>query len=237
MLDQTDFQTDAAAHADTAASAPEPLSKAILAYQWIKARITDGSFSPGYRLVLGQIATAVGVSQVPVREAIRLLESEGLVTFERNVGAQVAVIDADEYVHTMQTLSLVEGLATALAAPALAPHTLQQARAINQAMAECLLDFDPVAFTRLNREFHTVLFEACSNPHLLDLVDRYWVRLGTIRESTFSYVPGRAAESVVEHTALLDLVASGADPLAIEMAARNHRLATVNAFLRQQHKA
>src|SRR5680860_265440 len=165
MLEQTDLHADAMAPADTTASAPEPPSKASLAYQWIKARITDGSFSPGYRLVLGQIATAVGVSQVPVREAIRLLESEGLVTFERNVGAQVAVIDADEYAHTMQTLGLVEGLATALAAPALAPHTLQQARAINQAMAECLQDFDPLKFTRLNREFHTLLFEACPNPH------------------------------------------------------------------------
>jgi len=237
MLDHTELPADAAAPAGPEASAPESLSKAILAYQWIKARITDGSFTPGYRLVLGQIATAVGVSQVPVREAIRLLESEGLVTFERNVGAQVAVIDAEEYAHTMQTLGLVEGLATALAAPGLAPHALQQARAINTAMAACLLDFDPVAFTRLNREFHTLLFEACPNPHLLDLVERYWVRLGTIRESTFSFVPGRATESVAEHAALLDLIASGADPLAIEMATRNHRLATVNAFLRQQHRA
>lgn len=67
--------------------------------------------------MLGQIAQELGVSAVPVREAIRLLEAEGLVTFERNVGAQVAMVDEIEYQHTMQTLALVEGYATALAVP------------------------------------------------------------------------------------------------------------------------
>ena len=211
------------------------LSKAQLAHQWIRARITDGSFSPGYRLVLGQIAREIGVSTVPVREAIRLLEAEGLVTFERNVGAQVAMLDATEYTHTMQTLALVEGYATALSAPRLDAETLLRARAINTEMAGCLHHFDPVRFTSLNREFHSALFEACSNAHILDLVQRGWSRLGTLRESTFSFVPGRAHESVAEHTALLDLIENGADPLQIELAARDHRLATLTAFLAQQH--
>lgn len=221
--------------AEPAADAPGTLSKAQQAYQWIKASINDGSFSPGYRLVLGQLAGRLGVSQVPVREAIRLLEAEGLVTFERNVGAQVAMIDATEYVHTMQTLSLVEGFATALAAPAIGAHTIHRARAINAEMADCLLDFDPVNFTRLNREFHATLFEACPNPHILELVHRGWGRLGTLRESTFSFVPGRAHESVAEHAALIDLIESGADALQIELAARSHRLRTLDAFLSRQH--
>ncbi|TFB60332.1 MULTISPECIES: GntR family transcriptional regulator [unclassified Cryobacterium] len=213
------------------------LSKAQLAHRWIRARISDGSFSPGYRLVLGQIAREIGVSTVPVREAIRLLEAEGLVTFERNVGAQVAMLDVTEYTHTMQTLALVEGYATALSAPRLDPETLLRAREINAEMDECLHHFDPVRFTSLNREFHSALFEACSNAHILDLVQRGWSRLGTLRESTFSFVPGRAHESVAEHTALLDLIKDGADPLQIELAARDHRLGTLNAFLAQQHTA
>ncbi|HSP76306.1 MAG TPA: GntR family transcriptional regulator [Cryobacterium sp.] len=226
--------TTAATAAGTA-GADASLSKAQLAHQWIRARISDGSFSPGYSLVLGQIAREIGVSTVPVREAIRLLEAEGLVTFERNVGAQVAMLDATEYTHTMQTLALVEGYATALSAPRLDPETLRRARVINSEMADCLNHFDPARFTSLNRDFHSALFEACTNAHITDLVQRGWSRLGTLRESTFSFVPGRAHESVAEHTALLDLIEDGADPLQIELAAREHRLGTLNAFLAQQH--
>lgn len=211
-------------------------AKSQLAYDFIKARIEDSSYTPGYRLVLGSIAAELGVSVVPVREAIRLLEAEGLVQFERNVGAQVAMVDPREYEVTMQTLSLIEGWATAASAPFMTPDDLARARAINDAMARTLVHsdtahFDPVAFTRLNLDFHAVLFEHCPNPHVRDLVDRGWARLRALRESTFSFVPGRARESVAEHAAILDLIERGADPLELELAARNHRLTTLEAFL------
>jgi DNA-binding GntR family transcriptional regulator len=83
----------------------------------VKARIVEGTYTPGYRLVLAKIAEDLGFSVVPVREAIRRLEAEGLVKFERNVGATVSGIDPTEYLYTMQTLSIVEGAATALSAP------------------------------------------------------------------------------------------------------------------------
>ncbi len=210
-------------------------SKSRIAYDFIKARIEDSRYSPGYRLVLGAIAGELGVSVVPVREAIRLLEAEGLVQFERNVGAQVAMADPREYEVTMQTLSLVEGWATAASAPFMTADDLARARAINDRLAESLHHFDPVAFTRLNLDFHSVLFEHCPNPHILDLVDRGWARLRALRESTFSFVPGRAKESVAEHAHILDLIESSANPVELEFAARNHRLATLDAFL--EHEA
>ena len=209
--------------------------KSQLAYQSIKQRIGDGTFSPGYRLVLNRLADELGVSVVPVREAVRMLEAEGLVTFERNVGAQVAMLDPDEYRTTMQTLSLVEGYATAISAPFMTAGDIARARAINDRMLESLDHFDPVTFTRLNLDFHGVLFEHCPNLHVLDLVHRGWARLRALRESTFSFVPGRARGSVEEHTTLLDLMERGADPLDIELAARNHRLATLDAFLEHQN--
>jgi DNA-binding GntR family transcriptional regulator len=213
------------------------LSKAQLSYDWIKERISDGSFVPGYRLVLGQIAKELEVSVVPVREAIRLLEAEGLVTFERNVGAQVALIKETEYLHTMQTLAVVEGIATSLSAPFLTSSDIARARAINAEMIACLDHFDPPRFTQLNLDFHSVLFENCPNPHILDLVHRGWNRMKVLRDSTFSFVPGRARESVDEHEALLRLIESGADDLEIELAARAHRTATLDAFLAyQSHK-
>ncbi|MCD2444188.1 GntR family transcriptional regulator [Agromyces sp. SYSU K20354] len=209
-------------------------SKSQRAYGFIRARIDDGRYVPGYRLVLGSIARELDVSVVPVREAIRRLEAEGLVTFERNVGAQVALIKETEYLHTMQTLALVEGAATALSASQLTPDHLRRAREVNARMRRSLDDFDPHRFTELNLEFHSVLFEECPNPHILDLVHRGWNRMKVLRDSSFSFVPGRALESVDEHDRILDLIETGADPLDIELAARRHRTATLDAVLAYQ---
>ena len=209
-------------------------SKAQQAYAWIKSRISDGTYSPGFRLVLGQLARELDVSVVPVREAIRLLESEGLVTFEHNVGAQVAMHDETEYLYTMQTLALVEGAATAMSSPHIGHADIARARAINELMIECLEHFDPHRFTELNLEFHSVLFESCPNPHILDLVHRGWARLHVLRDSTFSFVPGRARASVLEHEDLLQQLESGASALEIELAARAHRTRTLDEFLAYQ---
>lgn len=215
-------------------SAHAIISKSERAYLAVKGRITDGTFGPGYRLVLGQIARELEISVVPVREAIRRLEAEGLVTFTANVGAQVVATDAREYQYTMETLSLVEGMATAMAAPNVTAGDLALARSINAEMRECLDHFDPKRFTELNHEFHAVIFEHCSNLHILDLVHRGWDRLATIRESTFSFVPGRALRSVDEHDRILGLIESGASALDIELAAREHRLATLHEYLEYQ---
>ncbi|MCU1561651.1 MAG: transcriptional regulator, GntR family [Arthrobacter sp.] len=208
-------------------------SKSERAYAAIKARIIDGAYSPGYRLVLAKIAEDLGVSVVPVREAIRRLEAEGLVTFERNVGATVAGIDPTEYLYTMQTLSIIEGAATALSAPLIGEADIARARALNQEMRACLEHFDPLRFTQLNQDFHSVLFEHCPNPHILDLVHRGWNRLAALRSSTFRFVPGRAQDSVAEHEALLRLLETGASAEEIEKAARLHRSATLDAYLAQ----
>ncbi|UWF77976.1 MULTISPECIES: GntR family transcriptional regulator [Microbacterium] len=210
-------------------------SKSEQAYAWIRARIASHAFGPGYRLVLGSIADELGMSVVPVREAIRRLEAEGLVTFERNVGARVSLVDESEYAHTMQTLGLVEGAATALSAPFLDEDALARAERINDRMTRLLEHFDAHAFTNLNRDFHSVLFEPCPNPHLLDLVHRGWARLSGIRDTTFAFVPGRARHSVEEHTRILELIRTHADPLEIELAARNHRWRTMDAFLNARH--
>jgi DNA-binding GntR family transcriptional regulator len=206
-------------------------SKSERAYRLIRDRIDGGQYVPGYRLVLAPIANELGMSVVPVREAIRRLEAEQLVTFERNIGAQVALVKETEYLHTMQTLALVEGCATALAAPDISPEQLARARRINATMRESLTAFDPQRFTELNLQFHSVLFETCPNPHILDLVHRGWNRMKVLRNSSFSFVPGRAHESVEEHERILQLIQDRAPVLDIEMAARAHRTATLDAVL------
>ncbi|MEX5234815.1 GntR family transcriptional regulator [Kocuria arenosa] len=202
-----------------------------MAYRAILEGVQQGRFAPGSRLVLAQLAAELGMSVVPVREAVRMLQQDGLVAYERNVGATVVGIDPVEYRNTMETLALVEGFSTAQCAPLVTGAELQRAREINGRMRRVLEDFDPVQFTALNKQFHSTLYEHHQNAHILDLVHRGWNRLAALRSSTFAYVPGRARASVDEHDHLLDLIAQGASFEAIETAARQHRLNTLEAYL------
>lgn len=210
-------------------------SKSERAYHAIRERITDGSYAPGSRLVLDRIARELAISPVPVREALRRLEAEGYIVYERNVGARVATIDAGQYVHSMEVLAYLEGAATALAAPRLGAADVDRAREVNERLAASLAEFDPLGFTRHNQEFHLILCGiangACPNPHLRALIEREWRRLDVIRRSTFSFVPVRARRSVEEHDELLGLIAGGASAERIERCARDHKLGTMTAFL------
>ena len=206
-------------------------SKVDLAYDAIRARILDGTYTPGYRLVLGTLAKEFGVSTVPVREAVRRLEAESLVAVIRNVGATVRGLDPVEYRWTMETLAVVEGAATAMAVPHLDAEALAEARRLNALLREGLADFDPLRHTLLNQRFHRVLVGPCPNPHLRELVDRGWTRLAALRTTVFSLVPDRAQGSVEEHDALLDLIEHRAPVAEVEAAARAHRDRTLHAVL------
>ncbi len=210
-------------------------SKVEQAYELIRERIVSGRYTPGYRLVLGALARELGSSPVPVREAIRRLEAESLVAFERNVGATVRGLDPVEYRWTMETLAVVEGAAVGQALPLLTAADLAEARRLNDLMRAELDqpagEFDTQRFSQLNQRLHRTLAAPCPNPHLLELVDRGWHRLATLRTSVFSLVPDRTHQSVAEHDALLDLIAAGADALTVEAAAREHRAATLRAVL------
>lgn len=208
------------------------LSKADQAHQHVLTGITTGQYKAGDRLVLSTIAAELGMSVVPVREAIRRLQTDDLVQFERNVGATVTGIDPVEYHYTMETLALVEGYSTALCAPLITAQTLSKARGINQHMRELLgAEFEPARFTELNEKFHLALFEHHPNPHILDLIHRGWNRLAALRSSTFTFVPSRAPSSVAEHEQLLELISEGAEFSVIETAARDHRLNALHAYL------
>ncbi|MHB1784962.1 MAG: GntR family transcriptional regulator [Acidimicrobiales bacterium] len=210
---------------------PASSSKADQAYQAIRERISDGTFGPGTRLVLDQLAREFQISPVPVREAVRRLEAEGYVVFQRNLGAEVARIDAAAYGQSMQTLAIIEGAATAFAAGELSKAHLAAARRVNRQMAASLADFDPVAFTRYNHEFHQILYSHCPNDHLLRIVEREWDRLNAIRRSTFAFVPDRARAAIIEHDRLLELIGGNAPIDEIEAFARLHRWRTASTFL------
>lgn len=211
----------------------DKLSKSEKAYNYVRQAIRLRQFEPGHRLVLSQLADDLGMSVVPVREAIRQLEAEGLVEYETNVGARVTDQNMALYFETMETVALLEGYATSLSAPHLAADDLAQAREINDQMRDSLDNFIPATFTGLNKQFHQVIFGRCENQRLVQLVLTEWERLDHFRDSTFRYVPERARTSVVEHDQLILLIEAGADPGYVEQVARAHRVATSDSYREQ----
>lgn len=208
------------------------MSKADRAYASIRQSIEDGEYDPGARLVIERLARGLGCSVVPVREAIRRLEADGHVTFTHNVGATVSTIDLDHYPETIETVAALEGVALGLAVPHITAADLGRAGSLNDRLRMSLdREFEPDRFTRLNREFHEVLFSACPNRHILAMLDREWGLLETTRRSAFSYIPARAARSVDEHDELLRMIRAGRNGIEIEMFARGHRMATARQLL------
>jgi DNA-binding GntR family transcriptional regulator len=218
-------------------AAPAATSRVELAYATIRERIIAGAYSPGYRLVLDELAREIGSSTVPVREAVRRLEAEGYVEYQRHVGARVASFDEHEFAQTVQTVALLEGYATLLAARHLRRTDIAKARKINERMRAELDDLNPVHFSALNREFHFTIYDRCPNTHIRSLLESQWARLDTIRRSVFVFVPSRARESVAEHAEILDLIEAGAPAQDIEQVAREHKLHTANAVTAAPRKA
>ena len=215
------LRPDAARSAPSSANRSGPTSGSRSASRATSTR-------PGYRLVLGTIAGELDMSVVPVREAVRQLEAEGLVTFERNVGARVT--DRRRVASTstrMQTLGILEGSATALSAPLPdGRRPRPRARRSTTACSRTLDHFDPRAVHRAQPAVPLGPVRAVPEPPLLELVHREWSRLGRLRDSTFSFVPGRAQQSVDEHESILDLIRERRRPARqIEMAARRSPLA------------
>jgi DNA-binding GntR family transcriptional regulator len=206
------------------------MTKQERVYRAIRERILSGTYGPGYRVVIDSLAEEFAVSALPVREAIRRLEAEGLVIYRPNAGAQVAPVDPGLFEQEMTLLAVLEGYATALAAPDLTPEDIAELSAINGRMVEAMDRLDSLGFARLNQEFHTLIHERCPNTPLVNMLRDVSRRLDAIRRTVFIQIPYRGSASVAEHQELIELLSNGAPSIEIETAAREHKLQTVRSF-------
>lgn len=198
-------------------------------YAILRSRILDGTYGPGQRLVIDALARDLAVSPMPVREAIRRLEAEGWVVYQRHQGAQVAPLDEAGWMEALSTLAVLEGYATALSAPHLTGADIEQARAINGKMQDALEALDVMAVSAHNLAFHRALTERCPNAYLKRELAAIQERLNTLRSSIFMFVPTRGRVSVDEHEQLVAMIERGSKPQKIERFARAHKLHTVEA--------
>jgi DNA-binding GntR family transcriptional regulator len=212
-------------------------SKQERVYAVLRSRIVEGVYGPGHRLVIDALARELEVSPMPVREAIRRLEAEGWVLYTRNQGAEVAPVDAGQWAEAMTTMAVIEGFATALAAPHMTGADLGRLRLINRAMQDALESFDPLAASAHNLAFHSVIHARCPNAHMRRELTLTQERLNTLRNSIFLYIPSRGTVSVTEHAELIAMLDGGTPADTIERFAREHKLRTVEAFAARQARA
>jgi DNA-binding GntR family transcriptional regulator len=201
-------------------------------YAALRERILGGTYGPGYRVVIDSVAQEFGMSALPVREAVRRLEAEGLVLFRANAGAQVAPVEPGLFEDEMTVLAVLEGYATALAAPHLTRADLKRLTEITDQMAAASATMDPLTFGRLNQDFHALIYDRCPNVALVERLRESARRLDAIRRTVFIQIPYRGAESVKEHRALIRLMRKRTAFEAVEAAARDHKLRTVDSFRR-----
>jgi DNA-binding GntR family transcriptional regulator len=206
------------------------MNKQERVYSALRERILEGAYGPGYRLVIDRIAEAFSVSALPVREAVRRLEAEGLVVFRPNAGAQVSPADPSLYQENLTVFAVLEGYATAEAAPRCSEADLKALAAETETMVRCMETLDVLGFARANQRFHRVIHDACGNAPLVDLLRSIERRLDAIRRTVFTHIPYRGLSSIEDHREIIRLINAGAPSLEIEQAARDHKLRTVAAF-------
>jgi DNA-binding GntR family transcriptional regulator len=198
-------------------------------YTVLRDRIHSGAFAPRARLNIDGLARELGVSAIPVREALRRLEAEGWVKFQPNVGAIVAPVDATAWEQQMVAVAILEGAATADAAAHLTAGDLVRVKRLAAEMEQVAADGDLAGFSKLNRRLHAVIVARCANVYLLELLEQTNQRLDRLRDTMFTYLPERSKAAVGEHARLIELLADG-DAGEVERYARWHKLQTVEAY-------
>lgn len=206
------------------------VNKQQYAYEVIHSRILNGTYVPGQRIVIDQIAKEVGSSHIPVREALRQLESDEFIEFKPNIGAIVKGIDNAVYVESLQLLALLEGYATSLSAAEMTKTGIEKLEAMNDEMKVLLDNYELDRLGSLNKEFHFYIYSFCPNQLLIKNIEDVWSRLDIVRKSDFTLFPNRTPRSIEEHAILIDLFKKQASHSEIELFARQHKLNTLQAF-------
>lgn len=197
------------------------------AYLKLLEEIRRGELQPGARLRETEVAERLGISRTPVREAIRQLESDGLVVHLPRQGAAVRTLDYPEVMELYEMRTVLEGTAARLAARSASEVELKELRAINEELAGA--GHAREAY-ELNRQFHLTLLDAAKNRFLVratEALQKTMLILGT----TTLIEPHRAEQAVREHAAILDALETR-DGVRAEELMRAHIEAAQGARLR-----
>ncbi|OBG74803.1 GntR family transcriptional regulator [Mycobacterium sp. E1214] len=196
-----------AGHGGTARAIADALRKAVV----------DGDLAPGTPLRQDAIARQFSVSAIPVREALRQLESEGWAKVETNKGAAVAPLSADDAREIYEIRAALESLAIGIAIPVHTPASLRHAEALCKAAKA---ETDPSLYVSRNEAFHLSLYEPAARPRLFDLIRTLHQRGERYLRLKFS-LPSFKSESDRDHAALMRAVRQRDVPKAQALVSRH----------------
>jgi DNA-binding GntR family transcriptional regulator len=178
------------------------VSKTDLVAALIRELVITGQLAAGEQLRQRDLAQRFGVSQTPVREAMRRLESEGLLVCDTHRGFTVAAPELGPLEENFQIRAALESLGASLAARKIDAAGLARLRDLNDQM-RALPDEDP-SYAELNREFHFTVYEYARSPLLLSLMRLLWASLHGGPRVTRTH-----AESARQHDEILQALTDG----------------------------
>lgn len=184
----------------------------------LRERVLQGEFKPGDRLIEGRLSKEMAVSRIPVREALRALAAEGLVTIEPRRGASVAVLSEEAAYDMVEVRAALEGLNARLAALRRDDSWIEKLQSILDRGIGAVDAHDVDLMISLNARFHETLAVIAGNDVLTDL-------LRSLRERTaLLFAPAnvrRAKDNWTEHSQILAAVIAGNPELAALLAAQH----------------
>jgi DNA-binding GntR family transcriptional regulator len=208
------------------------LSSAESAYFHIRSLLVQRAFQPGARLSEPQLSDRLGISRTPVREALRRLQSDGLVTRSSRGGVVVARMGSAEIKHAYQLRGALEALTAELAAGhqqrgELAPSALTELQERARIVEERATEGDLPGARDANLRLHQWIAELGGNPLVIEALGRIWDRMAISSLSNFAQ-PGWFAEVAGHHQAIVAAVVAG-HPAEAARVAMHHvaRAATV----------
>jgi DNA-binding GntR family transcriptional regulator len=168
----------------------------------LKQEILANHYPPGCELLEVPLAEELGVSRGPVREALRSLESEGLVKITPRRGAVVTSLTKRDFLEAYQVREALEALAVRLAVPRLAPADLDALGDRIETMASRAAEGDIDGFFDANAAFHEAFVEASQNRTLIEAYHRLMAQMGPYRRPS-ARLRGNFERSVAEHREIL----------------------------------
>jgi DNA-binding GntR family transcriptional regulator len=193
----------------------------------LRRRIVDGAYPPGERLTEDRLAADFGVSRNPVREALRVIAADGLVTMTPRRGAVVSTPDASAVADLFAVRSSLEGVAARLAAQRADAEDVADLRALLEDARRATEAEDFSAVAELNSRLHMRVIEISGNRWLSQLSAAIYLHVHWIFRVSASH---RAPHSWGEHIRLVDAIADG-DADEAEAAALAHVGAAASAAL------
>lgn len=180
-------------------------TKGELALDAMRQAILSGEISPGTRLTLAQLIEMLDMSSTPIREAIRVLEADGIVVYEPHRGVWVRTLTVAEAEELALLRAPMEGLATRLAVPRIDEAEIAALAALQDEMRRAAKEGDDDRMTRANFEWHRRIYASGATAFVFRHVMRLWIPYPWTR----LWAPGRREVAIQQHDEIMDAIRAG----------------------------